>query len=48
MRTDVPRPFPGSVTAAVSQFAGNRSAAGQMGWGGWDSNPRPADYECER
>jgi hypothetical protein len=25
--------------------AGNRSVAGQMPWGGWGSNPRPADYE---
>jgi hypothetical protein len=41
----VPRLFPGSLIAAVSQLAGNGPAAGQMWWGGWDSNPRPADYE---
>ena len=41
----VPPLFPVAVIAAVSQLAGNRSAAGQKWWGGWDSNPGPADYE---
>jgi hypothetical protein len=47
-RVDVrraPRLFPGAVIAAVSQLAGNRQTAGHMWWGGWGSNPRPADYE---
>ena len=43
--TDVPILFPSEAGAAKSQPAGNRSTAGQMWWGGWGSNPRPADYE---
>jgi hypothetical protein len=31
--------------AAKSQPAGNGSFAGQTAWGGWGSNPRPADCE---
>jgi hypothetical protein len=38
----VPRMFPGAVIVGLSQPAGNRRAAGQMWWGEWDSNPRPA------
>jgi hypothetical protein len=34
--------------AAKSQPAGNGSYAGQTAWGGWGSNPRPADYEAMR
>ena len=30
---------------AKSQLAGNSFTAGQAWWGGWGSNPRPADYE---
>jgi hypothetical protein len=37
--------FPSKAGAAKSQPAGNYSTAGQIGWGGWGSNPRPADYE---
>jgi hypothetical protein len=35
------------TTAAwrLASRANERSAAGQTGWGGWDSNPGPADYE---
>jgi hypothetical protein len=44
-RPGVPRLFPGSVIAGLSQPAGNRPAAGQMWWGGGDSNPGPTDYE---
>ena len=43
--TDVPILFSPEAGAAKSQPAGNGSYAGQTGWGGWGSNPRPADYE---
>jgi hypothetical protein len=45
MGTDVPILFPSEAGAAKSQPAGNYSTAGQNVWGGWGSNPRPADYE---
>ena len=41
----VPRKLPRSLAAALSQSGGNRPAAGQEWWGGWGSNPGPADYE---
>jgi hypothetical protein len=41
----VPWMFPEGTGAAKSQLAGNGSAAAQVWWGGWGSNPRPADYE---
>ena len=31
--------------AAKSQLVGQDPTAGQAEWGGWGSNPRPADYE---
>jgi hypothetical protein len=31
--------------AAKSQLAGQDPTAGHAEWGGWGSNPRPADYE---
>ena len=43
--TNVPQMFSRAATAALSQLAGNGSIAGQTWWGGWDSNPGPADYE---
>ena len=43
--TGVPILCPSAVIAAVSQHAGNRVPAAQAMWGGWGSNPRPADYE---
>ena len=43
--TSVPQMFPEGTGATKSQSAGNGSAAAQMWWGEWGSNPRPADYE---
>jgi hypothetical protein len=43
--TDFPILFPSKAVAAKSQSAGKGSAAAQMWWGRWGSNPRPADYE---
>jgi len=43
--TDVFTLFSHKGGTAKSQLAGNGSAAGQTRWGGWGSNPRPADYE---
>jgi hypothetical protein len=43
--TGVPILFPSETGTAKSQLAGNGSYAGQTAWGGWGSNPRPADYE---
>jgi hypothetical protein len=43
--TDVLTLFSPEVRAAKSQAAGNGFYAGQTAWGGWGSNPRPADYE---
>jgi hypothetical protein len=43
--TDVLTLFSPEAGAAKSQPAGNGSYAGQTAWGGWGSNPRPADYE---
>jgi hypothetical protein len=43
--TDVLTLFPPEAGAEKSQPAGNGSYAGQTVWGGWGSNPRPADYE---
>jgi len=45
IRTSVSILVPSVTGAAKSQPAGNRSTAGQTWWGGWGSNPRPADYE---
>jgi hypothetical protein len=45
IRMSVPRMFPGAVIAGLSQAAGGRVSAAQAVWGGWGSNPRPADYE---
>jgi hypothetical protein len=42
---NVPWVFPGASRTAKSQLAGNSATAAQMWWGGWGSNPRPADYE---
>ena len=36
---------PTGLIAGLSQPAGNRQTAAQLWWGGWGSNPRPADYE---
>ena len=43
--TDVPILFSSDSRATKSQPAGNGFTAVQMWWGGWGSNPRPADYE---
>jgi hypothetical protein len=43
--TDVLTLFSPEAGTAKSQPAGNGSYAGQTVWGGWGSNPRPADYE---
>jgi hypothetical protein len=43
--TDVPILFPSEAVAGKSHSAGKGSAAAQPWWGGWGSNPRPADYE---
>ena len=43
--TDVLTLFSPEAGASKSQPAGNGSYAGQTVWGGWGSNPRPADYE---
>ena len=43
--TDVLTLFAPEAEAAKSQPAGNGSYAGQTAWGGWGSDPRPADYE---
>ena len=45
IRTGASTMFPPQGGTAKSQPAGNGSAAAQMWWGGWGSNPRPADYE---
>ena len=37
--------FSPGAEAAKSQPAGNGSTAARTWWGGWGSNPRPADYE---
>ena len=46
--TGVPVLFSSGNRATKSQSAGNGSAAGETEWGGWGSNPRPADYESGR
>jgi len=43
--TDVLTLFSPEAGAAKPQPAGNGSHADQTVWGGWGSNPRPADYE---
>jgi Phage integrase, N-terminal SAM-like domain len=43
--TDVPILFSSGNRATKSQSAGNGFTAVQVWWGGWGSNPRPADYE---
>jgi hypothetical protein len=35
----------GGALAQLSRLAGNRPAADHKRWGGWGSNPRPADYQ---
>ena len=44
-RTDVPLVFLGSTAAGCHSSAQDHVPAGQKWWGGWGSNPRPADYE---
>ena len=41
MRTDVP----GAAPQVPASRAGQHVSAGEDWWGGWGSNPRPADYE---
>src|SRR5262249_60059617 len=43
--TDVPRMFPLAVAQDTATGNADRVSAGQIWWGGWDSNPGPADYE---
>ena len=40
----IPRPPAGHTTPAAAPRR-QRISPGQTGWGGWGSNPRPADYE---
>jgi vanillate/3-O-methylgallate O-demethylase len=44
-RTCVLTLFSQAGRTAKSQSAGKGSASAQAWWGGWGSNPRPADYE---
>src|SRR5262249_51185847 len=43
--TDVPRMFPLAVAQDTATGNADCVSAGQIWWGGWDSNPGPADYE---
>ena len=43
--TDVLVLFYPAGSGALAELARNRRLAGHMRWGGWGSNPRPADYE---
>ncbi|MCU1604276.1 MAG: Phage integrase [Modestobacter sp.] len=41
----VPTSCPPVGTVGAKRTASDGETAGQTGWGGWGSNPRPRDYE---
>ena len=43
--TGVPPIFPQGCLGARTSMAPRRVYPTQIAWGGWDSNPGPADYE---
>ena len=43
--TGVPRLFPRGRHGGPAGRLGKSVSPGRSGWGGWDSNPGPADYE---
>ena len=43
--THIPRMFSTSGLDERPERVPEGVCAGQAGWGGWGSNPRPADYE---
>lgn len=45
IRTRVPLLFPGETSGGSGALRPDSVRAGQLWWGGWGSNPRPADYE---